>query len=52
MLVETLEQAVVKAKDLTPKNKACLMSPAAASYGFFKNFEERGDRFKELIVDN
>ena len=52
VLVENLEQAVVKAKDLTPKGKVCLMSPAAASYGFFKNFEERGDKFKELIVDN
>ena len=52
ILVENLEQAVVKAKDLTPKGKACLMSPAAASYGFFKNFEERGDKFKKLIADN
>lgn len=49
VLVGNLEQAVVKAKGLTPKGKACLMSPAAASYGFFKNFEERGNKFKELI---
>ena len=49
ILVEDLKQAVVRAKDLTPKGKACLMSPAAASYGFFKNFEERGDKFKEFI---
>jgi UDP-N-acetylmuramoylalanine-D-glutamate ligase len=26
-----------------------LLSPAAASYGFFKNFEERGNVFKELV---
>ena len=49
VFVENLEQAVAKAKSLTPKGKACLMSPAAASYGFFKNFEERGDKFKEYI---
>ena len=49
VLVENLEQAVVKAKALTQKGKACLMSPAAASYGFFKNFEERGEKFKEYI---
>ena len=49
VLVENLEQAVVKAKNLTPKGKACLMSPAAASYGFFKNFEERGEMFKLYI---
>lgn len=49
VLVDDLMEAVVKAKDLTQKGKACLMSPAAASYGFFKNFEERGDKFKEYI---
>ncbi len=26
-----------------------LLSPAAASYGFYKNFEERGRHFKELV---
>lgn len=48
-LVNNLEEAVKKAKEVTKKNTICLLSPAAASYGFFKNFEERGNRFKELI---
>lgn len=26
-----------------------ILSPAAASYGFYKNFEERGRHFKELV---
>lgn len=33
----------------TQKGKACLLSPAAASYDAFKNFEERGRVFKELV---
>lgn len=44
-----LEEAVKYAKDMTEQGKICLFSPAAASYGFFKNFEERGNRFKELV---
>lgn len=48
-LVKNLEEAVQKAEELTKKNTICLLSPAAASYGFFKNFEERGNKFKELL---
>ena len=46
---ETMEEAVSIAKKVTEKNSICLLSPAAASYGFFKNFEEKGDLFKKLI---
>lgn len=46
---EDLEMAVKLATKITKKDAACLLSPAAASYGFFKNFEERGDKFKEYI---
>lgn len=47
--VESIEDAVDVAKKCTKKNSICLLSPAAASYGFFKNFEERGNKFKELV---
>ncbi len=48
-IVQTLEEAVEVAKKVTKKNKICLLSPAAASYGFFKNFEEKGNLYKELV---
>ncbi len=47
----TLDAAVALAKKITPKGTVCLLSPAAASYGFFKNFEERGDKFKEYALN-
>ena len=48
-VVENLEQAVKIAKEVTKKNSICLLSPAASSYGYFKNFQERGRIFKELV---
>lgn len=48
-LADNLEEAVKMAKKLTKKGKSCVMSPAAASYGIFKNFEERGEVFKRLV---
>lgn len=44
-----LEKAVALAKKITSKNRACLLSPASASYGYFKNFEQRGEIFKEYV---
>lgn len=51
IVVEHLEDAVKIAKEVTAKGKICLLSPAAASYGIFKNFEERGDRFQDLVKE-
>lgn len=47
--VETLEEAVKIAKEVT-KN-ICVLSPAASSYNQFKNFEEKGKLYKELIKE-
>ena len=44
-----LAGAVDRAFEITTPGRGCILSPAAASYGYFKNFEERGDRFEELV---
>jgi UDP-N-acetylmuramoylalanine--D-glutamate ligase len=47
--VKDLEAAVALSFDKAGEGEAVLLSPAAASYGYFKNFEERGNKFKMLI---
>ena len=47
--VTNLEMAVKKAAEITLPGEGCVLSPAAASYGYFKNFEDRGDRFAEMV---
>lgn len=49
-LIETdsLEDAVVAARQHTPKGGVIILSPGAPSYGRFKNYKERGDRFAAL----
>lgn len=50
--VETLEEAVIKAKEITKKSTICLLSPSAPSYNYFKNYIEKGNKYKELIKNN
>lgn len=45
--VHDLEEAVTAASKLA--HRRVILCPAAASYGFYKNFEERGKHFKELV---
>ncbi len=49
--VPHLKEAVELAAKITPAGKSCVLSPASASYGIFKNFEERGDAFKSLVAE-
>ncbi len=47
--VKSLEEAVNKAKEVSSKGDVVLFSPASASFDMFKNFEERGDKFKQIV---
>lgn len=49
-LTAHMDDAVEMAARLTTKGMSCVLSPAAASYGIFRNFEERGDYFKEAVA--
>lgn len=50
-LVETLEEAVIKAKDIAVENDVVTLSPACASFDMFENFAVRGNKFKQLVND-
>jgi cysteine synthase A len=47
-----MQGAVNKAFEVTKKDTICLLSPAASSYEYFKNFEEKGTKYKELIKEH
>ena len=46
---ETLEQAVSIAAGMARQGSVVLLSPAYKSYDMFKDFEDRGNQFKELV---
>ena len=41
--------AVLKASDVAESGNAVILSPACTSFDRFKNFEERGNTFKEIV---
>jgi UDP-N-acetylmuramoylalanine--D-glutamate ligase len=45
-----MESAVALARELAPPRTAVLLSPAAPSYDHYRDFEERGERFRELVA--
>ena len=45
----TLEETIKKAKEVAVEGEVVLFSPASASFDMFKNFEDRGNKFKELV---
>lgn len=47
--VNTLEEAVMYCSQKAQEGDAVLLSPACASWGMFKNYEERGTCFKQYV---
>jgi len=48
--VDSIKSAFKIIVDKTTNGRICLLSPAAASYDQFHNFEHRGDTFKSLAI--
>ena len=44
-----MEEAVAAAVENTKKGDIVSLSPASASFGLYKNFEERGNHFKSIV---
>lgn len=49
IVVDTLDDAVRVAYDVSEENDTILLSPACASWDQYKDFEERGRHFKQLV---
>lgn len=47
--VQSMNEAVKKAYELAVAGDSVLLSPACASFDLFKNYEDRGNQFKEEV---
>ncbi len=47
---KTLNDAVLAAKNAASAGDIVVLSPACASFDMFKNFEDRGNQFKECVM--
>lgn len=48
---QTMSEAVQIAYHIAQKGDTVLLSPACASFDLFKNYEDRGDQFKEAVKE-
>jgi UDP-N-acetylmuramoylalanine--D-glutamate ligase len=49
--VKTLEEAVLKAAEISEPGECVLLSPGGTSYDAYRDFEERGEHFRNLIKE-
>lgn len=47
----SMEEAVAKAYRLAEKGDTVLLSPCCASFDLFSNYEDRGNRFKQCVLN-
>jgi UDP-N-acetylmuramoylalanine--D-glutamate ligase len=47
----SLREAVHKAREMARRGDRVILSPSCASYDMFVNFEERGRKFKEIVLE-
>ncbi|NOU48108.1 MAG: UDP-N-acetylmuramoyl-L-alanine--D-glutamate ligase, partial [Bacteroidales bacterium] len=47
---DTMDEAFDIIKKFSESESVCLLSPAAASYDMYKNFEHRGNAFRQLAI--
>ena len=49
--VSSMQQAVTLAAQAAQPGNIVLLSPACASFGLFKNYQDRGDQFKAAVTE-
>ena len=49
--VTTLAEAVAAARRIAPRGSVVLLSPGTSSFDQFSGYEQRGDVFRELVLN-
>jgi UDP-N-acetylmuramoylalanine--D-glutamate ligase len=49
VMADSLEEAVLRARDLTPAGGSVLLSPGCSSFDMFESFEQRGEVFTRAV---
>ncbi len=50
-VADSLEESIGIARKIAKKGDVILLSPAATSFDMFKSYEERGKKFKRIVLD-